>query len=216
MEKYSPMMELAPRDIVSKAIITETELKRGINGSDYVYLDLRHLGKEKILSKLPFIYDSVKRNLNIDCTEKPIPIRPTAHYSIGGIPTNNKCEVYSSETNTVTGLYAAGECACLSLHGANRLGCNSLLECGRDKAKNSKNIIKACELAKEHKIPVVGLSGFDGGKLNEIADAKILVRTTFGEYEAVESVHGTVLHMITKYFKNYFDHSNANELEKRL
>jgi succinate dehydrogenase / fumarate reductase flavoprotein subunit len=129
MEKYSPMMELAPRDIISKAIITETELKRGINGSDYVYLDLRHLGKDKIMSKLPFIYDSVKRNLNIDCLKSPIPIRPTAHYSIGGIPTNNNCEVFYSETKTINGLYAAGECACLSLHGANRLGCNSLLEC---------------------------------------------------------------------------------------
>lgn len=71
---------------------------------------------------------------------------------------------------------------------------------------NSINIIKAVELAKKHNVPVIGLSGFDGGKLNELADAKILVKTEKGEYEVVESAHGTIMHLITKYFKNYFDH----------
>ncbi len=75
----------------------------------------------------------------------------------------------------------------------------------------SPNIIKAVELAKSYKVPVIGLSGFDGGRLNELSDAKILVRTEPGEYEVVESVHGTVLHMITKYFKNYFDHLAERE-----
>lgn len=73
-------------------------------------------------------------------------------------------------------------------------------------AGKSPNVIKAVELAKSYKIPVIGLSGFDGGKLNELADAKILVRTNPGEYEVVESVHGTILHLITRYFVNYFDH----------
>lgn len=71
---------------------------------------------------------------------------------------------------------------------------------------NSPNVIKAVELAKSHKIPVIGLSGFDGGKLNELADAKILIRTEPGAYELVESVHGAILHLMTKYFKDYFDH----------
>ena len=74
----------------------------------------------------------------------------------------------------------------------------------------SPNIIKAVELAKENKVPVIGLSGFDGGKLNELADAKILIKTEKGEYEAVESVHATVLHMITRYFVDYFDHLAEN------
>lgn len=71
---------------------------------------------------------------------------------------------------------------------------------------NSPNVIKAVELAKNYKIPVIGLSGFDGGKLNELSDAKILIKTKPGEYEVVESVHGTILHLITRYFVNYFDH----------
>ncbi|MFH0712271.1 MAG: SIS domain-containing protein [Candidatus Jorgensenbacteria bacterium] len=77
----------------------------------------------------------------------------------------------------------------------------------------SPNIIKAVEVAKENKVPVIGLSGFDGGKLNELADAKILVKTEHGEYEAVESVHGTILHMITRYFVDYFDHLAENPSE---
>ena len=75
----------------------------------------------------------------------------------------------------------------------------------------SPNIIKAVELAKENKIPVIGLSGFDGGKLNELADAKVLVKTERGEYELVESVHGTILHIITRYFVDYFDHLATRE-----
>lgn len=78
---------------------------------------------------------------------------------------------------------------------------------------NSTNIIKAVEVAKKHKVPVIGLSGFDGGKLNQLADIKILVPTTKGEYEVVESTHDTVMHMMTKYFKNYFDHLVEKEKE---
>lgn len=130
MKQYAPeKMELAPRDITSRAIETEILEGRGIHKKDYVYLDLRHLGLEKIKERLPFVYEETHRHVGIDCSKDPIPVKPTVHYSMGGIPTTINAEVLSGPKNIVKGLYAAGECACVSVHGANRLGCNSLLEC---------------------------------------------------------------------------------------
>lgn len=130
MKKYAPnMMELAPRDIVSRAIQTEINERRGINKEDYVYLDLRHIEKEKINERIPQVYETALDFMDIDCTKEPIPVKPVAHYSMGGIPTDSYCQVIANHDETpIKGLFAAGECACLSLHGANRLGCNSLLE----------------------------------------------------------------------------------------
>lgn len=130
MEKYAAkFMELAPRDITSRSIQTEINEGRGIDGKDYVYLDLRHLGREKIMERLPQIHDLVLKSIGVDCIEKPIPIQPTAHYTMGGVPADNDCRVIKdSDSNLVPGLFAAGECACISVHGANRLGCNSLLD----------------------------------------------------------------------------------------
>lgn len=122
MERYAPnTMELASRDIVSRAVQTEIDEGRGIDG--YVYLDLRHLGKKLIMSRLSQIHDIVLSFSGIDCTRDPIPIQPTAHYSMGGIPTDADGRVPD-----IDGLFAAGECACVSVHGANRLGGNSMLE----------------------------------------------------------------------------------------
>jgi succinate dehydrogenase / fumarate reductase flavoprotein subunit len=133
MERYAPTVkDLAPRDMVSRAIITEIREGRGIKGSDgtyYVYLDVSHLGKKVIDEKLPEITGFARTYLGVEPTKEPIPIQPTAHYAMGGIPTNVNCEVLLNETGeTVKGLYAAGECACVSVHGANRLGTNSLLD----------------------------------------------------------------------------------------
>jgi len=130
MARYAgDKMELAPRDVVSRAIQTEIEEGRGVEGKDYVYLDLRHLGRKKILERLPQVHELALKYFGIDCAEAPVPIQPTAHYSMGGIPVNLQCEVLADETGKVIrGLYAAGECACVSVHGANRLGTNSLLE----------------------------------------------------------------------------------------
>jgi succinate dehydrogenase / fumarate reductase flavoprotein subunit len=120
-------MELAPRDIVSRSEQTEINEGRGIGGKDYVYLDLRHLGKQKILERLPQIHDLALNYLKVDAIDVPVPIQPTAHYSMGGIPANVRTEVIKDGKGTVVkGLYTAGETSCLSLHGANRLGCNSL------------------------------------------------------------------------------------------
>jgi len=123
MSKYAPTaMELAPRDITSRAITTEVLEGRGIGGKDYVYLDLRHLGAAQIMEKLPGIRDLAIHFEGVDPIEEPIPITPCQHYTMGGIDTD------VDGRTVMPGFYAAGECACVSVHGANRLGGNSLLE----------------------------------------------------------------------------------------
>jgi succinate dehydrogenase / fumarate reductase flavoprotein subunit len=130
MERYAPtMLDLAPRDMVSRAIYQEVRAGRGIDGKDYVYMDLRHLGRKVIDEKLPDITDFVRVYQGIEPVSEPIPIQPTAHYAMGGIPTDLLTRVTRDATGTVVpGLYAAGETACVSVHGANRLGTNSLVD----------------------------------------------------------------------------------------
>lgn len=151
MPKYAPSVkDLASRDVVSRAIYTEIREGRGANGSNYVYLDVRPesvikyaamdertnpdgspytITGEQVLAKLPDIIDFCRVYLGVDPITQLMPIQPTAHYTMGGIPTNKFGEVVIDDKNTVfPGLYAAGECACVSVHGANRLGTNSLLD----------------------------------------------------------------------------------------
>jgi succinate dehydrogenase / fumarate reductase flavoprotein subunit len=130
MERYSPtLLDLAPRDIVSRAIYLEVQAGRGINGQDYVHLDASHLGREVVEHKLPDIQDFCQTYLGIDPALEPMPVQPTAHYGMGGIPTDVDGQVLVDEKDTpMPGLYAAGECACVSVHGANRLGTNSLVD----------------------------------------------------------------------------------------
>jgi succinate dehydrogenase / fumarate reductase flavoprotein subunit len=134
MERYTPtLLDLAPRDIVARSIMTEVLAGRGIRGDrridDYVHLDATHLGRDTLLTKLPDITDFCKTYLGVDPAEGPIPVLPTAHYAMGGIPTDTIGRVVlDSQGTVVEGLYAAGECACVSVHGANRLGTNSLLD----------------------------------------------------------------------------------------
>ncbi|NOZ06758.1 MAG: succinate dehydrogenase flavoprotein subunit [Chloroflexi bacterium] len=129
MERYAPTIkDLAPRDMVSRSIYLEIQEGRGIDGK-YVYLDATHLGREKIEEKLPEIADFCRTYIGVDPVVDPMPVHPTAHYAMGGIPTNILGEVLrDGDGNIVPGFYAAGECACVSVHGANRLGCNSLLD----------------------------------------------------------------------------------------
>ncbi|MEU5886602.1 succinate dehydrogenase flavoprotein subunit [Streptomyces sp. NPDC047461] len=130
MEKYAPVMkDLASRDVVSRSIYTEIREGRGCGPEgDHVYLDLTHLPPEQLDAKLPDITEFARTYLGIEPYTDPIPIQPTAHYAMGGIPTNVEGEVLSDNTTVVPGLYAAGEVACVSVHGANRLGTNSLLD----------------------------------------------------------------------------------------
>ena len=136
MAQYAPSrMELAPRDITSRAINYEVRAGRGIHpkdgsaGGPVAYLDLRHMGRAKIMDRIPFCWEEAHVHLGIDAAVTPIPIRPTVHYSMGGIPVNVDGRVRRSATGLTDGFFSAGETACVSVHGANRLGSNSLLEC---------------------------------------------------------------------------------------
>ena len=135
MEDYAPSrMELAPREITSRAITLEIRAGRGVHpdgspGGPFIYLDLRHMGKEKIMSRVPFCWEEAHRLVGVDAVYEPMPVRPTAHYCMGGIPVNTQGRVRLSGDRLTEGFFAAGECACVSVHGANRLGSNSLLEC---------------------------------------------------------------------------------------
>jgi succinate dehydrogenase / fumarate reductase flavoprotein subunit len=162
MARYAPTMkDLAPRDVVSRSIYLEVRDGKGIGGKDYVYLDVRHLGAKVIEEKLPDITDFARVYLGVEPITEPVPIQPTAHYAMGGIPTDVQTRVTRDAANTVVpGLYAAGECACVSVHGANRLGTNSLVDllvfgrrAGRQMALDVKGIGMP-ELARDVEDPV--------------------------------------------------------------
>jgi succinate dehydrogenase flavoprotein subunit len=131
MQRYAPTLgDLAPRDMVSRAIVTEIREGRGAGpAKDYVYLDVHHLGRELIEEKLPDITEFARVYLGVEPLKEPVPIQPTAHYAMGGVPTDVATRVIRDAANTIVpGLYAAGECACVSVHGGNRLGTNSLVD----------------------------------------------------------------------------------------
>ena len=149
MERYAPnAKDLASRDVVSRSMSIEINEGRGVGkDKDHVHLNLSHLDKDIIESRLPGITDAARLFANVDVTKDPIPVVPTVHYNMGGIPTNYKGEVltvYGSE-KTVPGLMAIGEAACVSVHGANRLGSNSLIDLvvfGRAAAKRAAELVK--------------------------------------------------------------------------
>ena len=151
MEKYAPKAkDLASRDVVSRSIATEIQQGRGCGKEkDYVDLNLQHLEKKIIEEQLPGITESARIFANVDITKEPIPVQPTVHYNMGGIPTNIYAEVLTKKNGdeqVVPGLMAIGEAACVSVHGANRLGSNSLLDLivfGRSAAIRCKDIIKS-------------------------------------------------------------------------
>ena len=149
MERYAPKAkDLASRDVVSRSIAIEINEGRGVGKEkDHVHLHLSHLDKKIIENRLPGISESAKTFANVDVTKEPIPVVPTVHYNMGGIPTNYKAEVltFNGSEKTVPGLMAIGEAACVSVHGANRLGSNSLIDLvvfGRAAAKRASELIK--------------------------------------------------------------------------
>ena len=154
MERYAPTIkDLAPRDMVSRSMVLEVREGRGAGPhKDYVYLDLTHLPKEQIEEKLPDITEFARTYLGVDPVTELVPVFPTAHYAMGGIPTNVRSEVLRSNTDIVPGLYAAGECACVSVHGANRLGTNSLLDIN---VFGRRAGIAAAEFAQDAEWPVM-------------------------------------------------------------
>ena len=162
MEKYSPrLLDLAPRDIVARAIVTEMREGRGVKGDgsadDYVWLDARGIGKETLEAKLPEIAGFCRTYLGVDPAAEPIPVLPTAHYAMGGVPTDEDGRVRANAADGFyEGLYAAGECACVSVHGANRLGTNSLVDLvvfGRRAGDHLASFAEGAELPEPHGEP---------------------------------------------------------------
>ncbi len=164
MERYAPTIkDLASRDVVSRAIFMEIQAGRGINGQNYVHLDVRpetvnkynelagdpkRIDRAYIEAKLPDIADFTRTYLGIDPVEEPMPIQPTAHYAMGGIPTDLDGRVLiGAEKRVLNGLYAAGECACVSVHGANRLGTNSLVDLVVFGRRSGRHIAEYCQQA---------------------------------------------------------------------
>ncbi len=152
MERYAPTIkDLAPRDMVSRAIYQEIKEGRGAGpNNDWAYLDISHLDPKLIEEKLPDITEFARIYLKVEPTKEPVPIQPTAHYAMGGIPTDvDGRVVLGADETPVPGLYAAGECACVSVHGANRLGTNSLLDIvvfGRRGGADMANFVKGAGL----------------------------------------------------------------------
>ncbi|MFZ2964115.1 MAG: succinate dehydrogenase flavoprotein subunit [Rhodoglobus sp.] len=144
MERYTPTLkDLAPRDIVARSMALEIREGRGAGpNKDYLYLDISHLEPAVIDEKLPDITEFARTYLGVEPYTEPVPVLPTAHYAMGGIPTNNDAQVLRDNTTVVPGLFAAGECACVSVHGSNRLGTNSLLDINVFGKRAGKNAVK--------------------------------------------------------------------------
>jgi succinate dehydrogenase / fumarate reductase flavoprotein subunit len=153
MERYAPVIkDLAPRDMISRCMLEEIRADRGIDGKDYFHLDLTHLGQDVIEKKLAEITSFARTYAGVDPVKEPIPVQPTCHYMMGGIATDADGAVVVDDKNTpYNGLYAAGECACVSVHGANRLGCNALLDTlvfGRRTGRQIKKFVQSVERPK--------------------------------------------------------------------
>ncbi|MCS7082628.1 MAG: succinate dehydrogenase flavoprotein subunit [Bacteroidetes bacterium] len=228
MERYAPTVkDLAPRDVISRCIYQEIREGRGIDGKDYVYLDLTHLSLKEIETKLPEIATFSKIYLGIDPSRQPVPVAPTCHYAMGGIPTDVDGRVYRSvrlldgrdgnyqdakghwvtpsfELEYVPGLYAAGEVACVSVHGANRLGTNSLLDLVVFGRRVGKAIVRELETG-GRKLPA--LPDNPEQRARQVLEA-ILSRT---EGESVARVRADLQQMMMDYVSVF---RTAETLEK--
>ena len=200
MSKYAPSkMELGPRDLVSRSIITEIREGRGWKDSEgrgYVHLDLTHLGEKKIKEKLPQIRELAIDFEGIDPIKEPIPIKPTAHYAMGGIDTNVKCET------TIKGIYAAGEAQCVSVHGANRLGGNSLLD-----------IVVFGKVAGEEAIKFARENDFVNGGESALEDDNKYIQSLFDKEntESLADIRDELGHIMYNHFGVFKDEAGMQE-----
>lgn len=222
MERYAPTIkDLAPRDIVARCMVKEVLEGRGAGpNKDYVYLDCTHLGAEVLETKLPDITEFARTYLGVDPVTEPVPVMPTAHYAMGGIPTNTDGEVLQNNDRVVPGLYAAGECACVSVHGANRLGTNSLLDInvfGKRSGRKAVEYVQTADFvplpedpAKEVRELIEGLRNNPGGEriavlrktLQEEMDANAQV---FRTEETLTNVMGTIHDLRQRYQNIHVD-----------
>ena len=182
MERYAPTLkDLAPRDFVSRCMDQEIKEGRGCGpNKDYIHMKLDHLGAETIHKRLPSVYEIGINFANVDVTKEPIPVVPTIHYQMGGIPTNINGQVViqkgDEHSAVVNGLYAVGECSCVSVHGANRLGTNSLLDLLVFGRAAGNHIVQFNDKLKEHKPLPVDTADRSLARLNELENS------TSGEY----------------------------------
>ncbi|MDO9062985.1 MAG: FAD-binding protein, partial [Microbacterium sp.] len=211
MERYAPTIkDLAPRDIIARCMVREVAEGRGAGpNKDYVLLDCTHLGAEVLETKLPDITEFARTYLGVDPVVEPVPVMPTAHYAMGGIPTNTDAEVLSDNTTVVPGLYAAGECACVSVHGSNRLGTNSLLDInvfGKRSGRNAVEYVKTADFlplpedpAKEVRDLIEGMRASTGTERvaalrqelqNEMDRNAKVFRTAESLTRVTETIHG--------------------------
>ena len=217
MERYAPTVkDLAPRDMVSRAMLTEIRGGRGCGADrDYLHLDLTHLPPEQIDAKLPDIAEFVRTYLGLEPKTDLIPIQPTAHYAMGGLPTNTSAEVVLDADGTVApGLYAAGECACVSVHGANRLGTNSLLDIvvfGRRGGAAMAEFVHErqppglpADAGEPTRKAIAGLQGSPGPE--RVADIRVSLQeemtaraSVFRTDESLRSVSGTIADLRDRY-----------------
>jgi succinate dehydrogenase / fumarate reductase flavoprotein subunit len=173
MERYAPTIkDLAPRDIISRHMVQEVAEGRGAGpNKDYVLLDCTHLGAEVLETKLPDITEFARTYLGVDPVHEPVPVMPTAHYAMGGIPTNVDAQVLKDNTTVIPGLYAAGECACVSVHGSNRLGTNSLLDINVFGKRAGRNAAAYANKAKRPPLPA-GAESFVTDLIESMRTAK--------------------------------------------
>jgi succinate dehydrogenase / fumarate reductase flavoprotein subunit len=202
MERYAPTIkDLAPRDIVARSMVQEVRDGRGAGpNKDYVLLDVTHLGKEVLETKLPDIAEFSRTYLGVEPLEEPVPVFPTCHYVMGGIPTNIEGQVLANNTDVVPGLYAAGECACVSVHGSNRLGTNSLLDInvfGRRAGIAAAEHANSADFAPLPESPQVTVEEMitqlrDAAGTERVADIRTALQTTMDINAAVYRTEATL------------------------
>ncbi|BBZ79832.1 succinate dehydrogenase flavoprotein subunit [Mycolicibacterium anyangense] len=207
MERYAPtIVDLAPRDIVARSMVLEVLEGRGAGPhKDYVYIDVRHLGEDVLEAKLPDITEFARTYLGVDPVTELVPVYPTCHYVMGGIPTNVNGQVLRDNTNVVPGLYAAGECACVSVHGANRLGTNSLLDInvfGRRAGIAAANYALAHDFVDLPDTPADMVVGWVGNILSEhgnerVADIRTELQQSMDNNAAVFRTEETLKQALT-------------------
>ncbi|HWV56011.1 MAG TPA: succinate dehydrogenase flavoprotein subunit [Longimicrobiales bacterium] len=209
MERYAPTMkDLASRDVVSRAIFTEIREGRDVDGKKYVLLDARHLGREVIETRLPDITDFCRTYLGVDPVHEPIPIQPTAHYAMGGIPTDVDGRVVIDDRKTVLpGLYAAGECACVSVHGANRLGTNSLVDLVVFGRRSGRDMARFCRESDHAPLPA------DAADAARQEIERLLQRS--GD-ERVATIRKEMQEVMTEFVGVYRDEAGLTTAVKRI
>lgn len=232
MERYAPTIkDLAPRDIVARCMVQEVLDGRGAGPhKDYVYLDCTHLGAEVLETKLPDITEFARTYLGVDPVVEPVPVFPTAHYAMGGIPTNVKAEVLADNTTVVPGLYAAGECACVSVHGSNRLGTNSLLDInvfGKRSGNNAAEYVKTADFVPLPEDPAAEVRGMLEGIRSstgtervaqirkELQESMDRCAQVFRTEESLEEVTG-IIHELRDRYRNVAVHDKGRRFNTDL